>query len=173
MAHCVREVCTLSRGAMTFHVQTQESVVWILWIHGPMIGRPIKQTVAIWTILTGSDLKHFDSMFNMVWFVRTITALDWGWKDVVQVLLISNRRNNSWKKLVSKLRPSSVCMLWGNPKRQIQWFSKASAVVSACWLGCGIASYHLVKCSPINKTYWQLLDIGRGPRKSNPKWRNV
>ena len=57
MAHCVLEFCTLSRVAMTIHVQTQESMVSILWIHGPIIGRPLKQTVAMWTNATGSDVN--------------------------------------------------------------------------------------------------------------------
>ena len=57
MAYFVLEVGILSRVAITFHVQTQESMVCILWIHGPMIGRPLKQTVKMRTNPTCSDLN--------------------------------------------------------------------------------------------------------------------
>ena len=34
--------------------------------------------------------KHLNNMFNSAWFIRSITALDWAWRDVIPFLEISS-----------------------------------------------------------------------------------
>ena len=58
------------------------------------------------------------------------------------------------KSLASKLRPWSEWRLSGQPKRVIQWSTRALAVVGADWSGSATASCHLVKWSPIRRMYW-------------------
>ena len=125
----------------------------ICWIH------------TLWK--SSTDLADF---FNKVEFIHSITAFNWGQKDVVRVFSIWRDCIRFWKSLDSKIRPRSVWMFTGTPKQLIYCSTSALEVISVVWSGNGTASYHFVKWSPNNAMYGLPFEIESGPRKSIPIW---
>ena len=117
-----------------------------------------------WVQLLWKSSAVLTIIFSKVLFIRSITAFDCGWKDVVRVLSSWRGCMRLWKSLDSKFRPWSVWMLTGTPKRLIQCSSKAVAVVSAIWSGNGTASYNFVKWSPNNALQDLPIESGSGPK---------
>ncbi|KAF8771623.1 hypothetical protein HNY73_019010 [Argiope bruennichi] len=65
-------------------------------------------------------------------------------------------------KYPSKLRPWSLVMNSGAPKREIQPSKKVLVTVSVLWSGIGNASGHLESRSTTVRWYWHSLEGGRG-----------
>ena len=67
------------------------------------------------------------------------------------------------KKFDVKLLLLSLWRFAGQPNIETHTFTKALDTVEASWLLMGIASYHFVNQSPINRTDLFPLDSEKGP----------